>query len=171
MFVIDLWYTCKTYSILTHTLIIHTWRTYIFTGWSLINKNIQNISSQTEAKRWVFRFKFSKHTKVKTLEIKVLLLKYFVINSAVRTGDAATFLSKGFWAKMVRLSLSKLKAMGVGRGAVPPPWIFKHGTNIVDRGLEVLFFGLFFLFLGFFPLPLSSPPRKRQIVLFFGIFC
>jgi len=44
--------------------------------------------------------------------------------------------------------------MGVGSGgqggAVPLPWIFKHGTNIVDRGLKVLFFGLFLLF--FFPL-------------------
>jgi len=27
-----------------------------------------------------------------------------------------------------------------------PPWIFKHGTNIVDRGLKVPFFGLFLLF-------------------------
>jgi len=36
--------------------------------------------------------------------------------------------------------------MGVSSGEqvepCPPPWIFKHGTNIVDRGLKVLFFGL-----------------------------
>jgi len=31
-----------------------------------------------------------------------------------------------------------------------PPWIFIHGTDIVDRGLIVLFFGLFLLFFGFF---------------------
>jgi len=29
------------------------------------------------------------------------------------------------------------------RGAVAPPWIFIHSTDIVDRGLTVLFFGLF----------------------------
>jgi len=41
-----------------------------------------------------------------------------------------------------------LTYMGVGSGkkrAVHPLWIFKHGTNIVDRGLKVLFFGLFSL--------------------------
>jgi len=32
----------------------------------------------------------------------------------------------------------------------PPPWIFIHGTDIVDRGLIVLFFGLFLLFFGRF---------------------
>jgi len=39
--------------------------------------------------------------------------------------------------------------MGVGSGGQEghgPPWIFIHGTNIVDRGLKVLFFGLFFRF-------------------------
>jgi len=38
-----------------------------------------------------------------------------------------------------------------GKGAVPP-WILKNGTNIVDRGLKVLFFGLFCYFSIFFPL-------------------
>jgi len=33
------------------------------------------------------------------------------------------------------------------KGGVPPPWIFKHGTNIIDRGLKVLFFGRFSVFL------------------------
>jgi len=35
--------------------------------------------------------------------------------------------------------------MGVGSGGqgACPPWIFIHGTNIVDRDLKVLFFGLF----------------------------
>jgi len=36
--------------------------------------------------------------------------------------------------------------MGVGsggQGSRAPPWIFKHSINIVDRGLKVLFFGLF----------------------------
>jgi len=33
-----------------------------------------------------------------------------------------------------------------------PSWIFKHGTNIVDRGLKVLFFGPFLtIFRSFFP--------------------
>jgi len=30
------------------------------------------------------------------------------------------------------------------------PWIFKHGTNTVDRGLKALFFGLFAIFRSFF---------------------
>jgi len=33
---------------------------------------------------------------------------------------------------------------GQGGGAWPP-WIFIHGSNIVDRGLIVLFFSLFFV--------------------------
>jgi len=43
--------------------------------------------------------------------------------------------------------------MGVGsgvQGGRGPLWIFKHGTNIVDIGLKVLFFGLFLLFFGLF---------------------
>jgi len=48
---------------------------------------------------------------------------------------------------------------GAGR-AVPSPWIFKHGTNIVDRGLKMLFFRPFLLFFGlFFPLP---PPLLEE---------
>jgi len=35
----------------------------------------------------------------------------------------------------------------------------KHGTNIVDRGLKVLFFSLFCYFSVFFPLP--PPPLKK----------
>jgi len=39
-----------------------------------------------------------------------------------------------------------------------PPWIFKHGTSIVDRGLKVLFFGLYCYILVFFfvALPLEN---------------
>jgi len=39
----------------------------------------------------------------------------------------------------------------LGAGGPWPPWIFKYGTNIVDRGLKcyfsafLLFFGLFFI--------------------------
>jgi len=41
--------------------------------------------------------------------------------------------------------------MGVDRGAVPPPtWIFILGTDIVNRGLIVLFLVLFLLFFGLF---------------------
>jgi len=33
-----------------------------------------------------------------------------------------------------------------GKGAMSSlPWIFIHGTDIVDRGLNVLFFGIFFV--------------------------
>jgi len=46
-----------------------------------------------------------------------------------------------------------ISIMGVGSGGAGgpwPPWIFMHGTNIVDRGLKVLFFGLFCHFSVFF---------------------
>jgi len=64
-----------------------------------------------------------------------------------------------------------------GRGACPP-WIFIHGTNIVERGLKVLFFGVFLLFfvffcyfLVFFPLPspleiFPPTPLKTVSVLY-----
>jgi len=50
--------------------------------------------------------------------------------------------------------------MGVGSGGARgpcPPWIFKHGANIVDRSLKVLFFGLFCYFFGLF---FRCPPGK-----------
>jgi len=59
--------------------------------------------------------------------------------------------------------------MGVGSGEQwePwPPWIFKHGTNIVNRRLKVLFFGLFLLFFGLF----SAAPLKRLNSTFFRYF-
>jgi len=43
--------------------------------------------------------------------------------------------------------------MGVGSGGSGPPWIFKHGTNIVDRGVKVLFFDLF---------PVAPPPPMEE---------
>jgi len=60
--------------------------------------------------------------------------------------------------------------MGVGIGGAVglPPWIFIHGTDIVDKGLIVLFFSLLAIFRSFFPLP---PSGRGLIVLFFGIFC
>jgi len=39
-----------------------------------------------------------------------------------------------------------------GQGGRSSPWIFKHGTNIVNTGLKVLFFGPFFVA----PLPLDE---------------
>jgi len=51
--------------------------------------------------------------------------------------------------------------MGVGseeQGGRAPPWIFKHGTNIVDKDLKVLFFGLFLLTFGLFSV--APPPGK-----------
>jgi len=58
--------------------------------------------------------------------------------------------------------------MGVGRGCrSPPSWIFIHGTDIVDWGLIVLFFGLF---------SVTPPPWKRlssavfrSFLLFFSL--
>jgi len=60
-------------------------------------------------------------------------------------------------------------SMGVGSEGPWPPWIFKHGTNNVNRALKVLFFQPFFaIFQSFFPL--SPPSWKKQIVLFFANF-
>jgi len=60
--------------------------------------------------------------------------------------------------------------MSVGRRGHGIPWIFIHGTDIVNKGLIVLFFGLFLLFFGLFFVALL--PRGRDlIVLFFGVFC
>jgi len=44
-------------------------------------------------------------------------------------------------------------SLGQGK-AVPPTWILLHGTDIVDRGIIVLFFGLF-----------SLPPPPLEIFL------
>jgi len=55
------------------------------------------------------------------------------------------------------------------RGAVPP-WIFIHGTDIVDSCLIVLFFVFFAIFWSLFFV--SFPPLGRGLIaLFFGIFC
>jgi len=45
--------------------------------------------------------------------------------------------------------------MGVGswgQGGHGPPWIFIHGTNIVERALKVLFLAIFWSFLRWPPL-------------------
>jgi len=55
-----------------------------------------------------------------------------------------------------------------GRGAVEPPWIFIPDTNIVDRGLKVLFFGDFLLFFDHF---FRWPPWKRLNSAIFRSFC
>jgi len=45
-----------------------------------------------------------------------------------------------------------------GAGGPWPPWVFKHGTNIVDGGLKVLFFGPFLLFFDLFSV---GPPMEE----------
>jgi len=54
-------------------------------------------------------------------------------------------------AVMVLLHFGSTHLHGRRQGGARPPWIFKHGINIVNRGLKVLFFGLFFRW----------PPWKR----------
>jgi len=49
-------------------------------------------------------------------------------------------------------------AAGSRRGRVPP-WIFKHGTNIVDKGLKVPFLTFFCYFLVFFSV---GPPGRGK---------
>jgi len=66
----------------------------------------------------------------------------------------------------------------VGRlrqGGHGPPWIFIHGTDVVDIGLKVLFFGLFFAIFRFYfrcppPLGRGLIVLSRSFLLFFGIF-
>jgi len=48
---------------------------------------------------------------------------------------------------------------GVGGGRAPTLWIFKHGTNIVDKGLKMLFSAFFAIFRSFF----RCPPPSRKI--------
>jgi len=60
--------------------------------------------------------------------------------------------------------------MGVGswgqRGEVASPWVFKHGTDFVDRGKIVVFFDLFCYFSVFFPLPPPSPWKMLNSAIF-----
>jgi len=42
---------------------------------------------------------------------------------------------------------------GQGRAMPPTPWIFIHGTNIVDRGVKILFSAFFAIFRSFFGCP------------------
>jgi len=53
-------------------------------------------------------------------------------------------------------------AMGIGSGEQGglAPQIFIHGTDIVDRILIVLFFGIFLLFFGIFSVP---PPGNFSV--------
>jgi len=54
-----------------------------------------------------------------------------------------------------------------GAGEPWPSWIFIHGTNIVDRGLKVLFFVLFLLFFGLFSVVLPWKRLNSAIFLYF----
>jgi len=58
--------------------------------------------------------------------------------------------------------------MGVGSGGRLPPWIFIHGTDIVEEGLAI-FRSSFLLFLGIFSVA-PIPPWKRLNSAIFGLF-
>jgi len=72
--------------------------------------------------------------------------------------------------------------MGVGsggQGTMAQPWIFIHGTNLVDKGLKVLFFGVFYFSVFFSVASIFPPPPLkeafnsaifRSFLLFFSIF-
>jgi len=66
---------------------------------------------------------------------------------------------KTFYCCQKRQNALFYTTMGVGSGGqggrALTPWIFKHGTNVVNRGLKVLFFGLLLLFFGLFSV---APP-------------
>jgi len=62
----------------------------------------------------------------------------------------------------------RVRYMGVGsRGGACPPWIFKRNTNIVDRGLKVLFSNFFCYFSVFFRRP---PPLEQAKWCYFSVF-
>jgi len=52
-------------------------------------------------------------------------------------------------------------------GPFPSPWIFMYGTDIVDRGLIVLFFDLLLFFSLF---TVGPSPGRGSILLFFDLF-
>jgi len=65
--------------------------------------------------------------------------------------------------------------MGIGSGGLWPwpPWVFIHSTDIVDRGLIVLFFGLFCYFCSLLPpsrLKIFLPtPLSMGLVIFLNV--
>jgi len=56
-----------------------------------------------------------------------------------------------------------------GAGGPCPLWIFIHGTNIVNRGLKMLFFGILLVF-GLFSVPPPPPPPGAGNSFFFFFF-
>jgi len=92
------------------------------------------------------------------MEVKLLIpsvycrsVKQVYINTGYRAGVLLRNYRTGMQRAVLPPALPSLaKGQGTwasaawGRGAVSP-WIFKHGTNTVNRGLKMLFFGLFFV--------------------------
>jgi len=68
-----------------------------------------------------------------------------------------------------RISSDTVQSWASADGGRGPPWfkIFIHVTNVVDRGLKVLFSVFFCYYLVFFR---CSLPGRGLIVLFFGLF-
>jgi len=58
-------------------------------------------------------------------------------------------------------------SMGVGgrAGGCGPSWIFKHGTNIVDRGLKKCYFAIFWTFCFLAPLEEANSAIFRYFLL------
>jgi len=81
----------------------------------------------------------------------VILEKYVLLQGRIKAIRGPSY-------SEMKLCAHGRRQRGAGRGAVSPSWIFKYGTNIVDRGLKVLFFGHFYYFSVFFSLP---PSWKR----------
>jgi len=71
-------------------------------------------------------------------------------------------------AMMLRQLYRYAWASAAGAGEAMAPWISIHGTNIVNKGLIVLFFGLFFaIFRSFF---FVGQPWKRLYSAIFLVF-
>jgi len=70
----------------------------------------------------------------------------------------------------ILLLLAWASAAGCREGPWPL-WIFIHGTDIVNRGLIVLFFVFFSIFRSFFRLPPLPPWKRLNSAIFRFFFC
>jgi len=100
--------------------------------------NFRNISSFCKKKNWIFS---SENPLIP------LVRKMSAMNKPLTTNCGYLL-----WRR----------ALAVGGQGGRGPSDFKRGTNIVNKGLKVLFFGLFSYFRSFFPLPPPPPPEEAK---------
>jgi len=74
--------------------------------------------------------------KIQTKNLNVVYYQFLAVRGNISIGRSTPPSSYAFSYYSM--------GVGIGAGGLWPLWIFKHGTNIVDRDLRVLFFGPFF---------------------------